>query len=876
MNNFDCRSPSIAVTGDSSYVITWVDNSNIYAQGFYASGNAIDIRMRINDDQENTNQSSPSIAAANDGSYVITWGDSRNSNYGDIYAQRFDANGKKLGKNVIINDDQGNNIQYYPSIAMADNGSYVITWTDKRNGLYQPDIYAQRFDSSGNPIGENVLINDDKESRKQDFPSIAMKDDGSYVITWTDYRNSGYGDIYAQRFDSSGNPIGNNVLINDDKVGGEQGSSSIAMADNGSYVITWSDSRNGNTDIYSQRFDSSGNSIGENDLITDEKGSSAQYYPDIAIDGNGNFVISWLDNRNNNPDIYAQRFDSSGNPIGNNVLINDDQGNNNQSFPSIAMSDNGSYVITWTDYRNKKYGDVYAQRFDANGKKLGKNILINDDQENSGQYPSIAMSDNGFYVITWEDYRNDNSDIYAQRFNASGYPMNTNVLVNEDNIYKQHFPSIAMKDDGTYIITWESQYFTNPTDIYAQRFYKAGKPIGENFQVNDDQENTNQSFPSIAMSDNGSYVITWSDRRNRKIYGDIYAQRFDANGKKLGKNVIINDDQGNNIRFSPSIAMSDDGSYVITWSDNRNNQNILSQSATNHDIYAQIFDNSGNAMGKNIAINKTYQNNYSSARHPSIKIFGSNIYATWDENRYTGKSFDIFFKIFTFSSLPLVSTVYPGDTNNDGTVDELDILPIGVYFFEKGTSRNDASTVWEGQDVTSWPSYPANYADCNGDGTVDEKDIIPVGVNWGSTRTTSIQKHMINTNDKLMLARHKNAFETIYNSVEGLESTPANAIKQLLETALEIIPKSITLHQCYPNPFNPSTEIRFSLPEAMDVSLKVYDINGRQITTLINGTQLETGYHNITFNGEAYPSGMYIYVLGTKNSIKAQKMMLIK
>jgi len=227
-------------------------------------------------------------------------------------------------------------------------------------------------------------------------------------------------------------------------------------------------------------------------------------------------------------------------------------------------------------------------------------------------------------------------------------------------------------------------------------------------------------------------------------------------------------------------------------------------------------------------------------------------------------------------AIPAVSTVYPGDTNNDGTVDELDILPIGVYFLEEGTSRSSASSIWEGQDITSWPSYPANFADCNGDGTVDEKDIIPVGVNWGSTRTSSINKFMINPNDKQMLAKHKEAFETIYNSVDGLESAPAKAIRQLLETTLEIIPKTITLYQCVPNPYNPSTQIKFSLPEAMNVSLKVYDINGRLMTTLINNTELGAGYHNVTFNGKSYSSGMYIYILEAENVIEAKKMMLIK
>jgi hypothetical protein len=225
---------------------------------------------------------------------------------------------------------------------------------------------------------------------------------------------------------------------------------------------------------------------------------------------------------------------------------------------------------------------------------------------------------------------------------------------------------------------------------------------------------------------------------------------------------------------------------------------------------------------------------------------------------------------------PAISTVYPGDTNNDGIVDELDILPIGVYFLEEGASRIETSMKWEGQDVSTWRSYPANYADCNGDGVIDEKDIIPIGVNWGSFRSNSIEKHMIDPDNHQILTQHKEAFETIYHAVEGLESQPAMAIKQLLETSLGIVPKTAVLYPCYPNPFNPSTSIKFSLPDVMEVSIKIYDINGKLVANLIDNVSFVPGYHNVDFNAINYSSGIYIYVLETENSLHTNKMILIK
>lgn len=85
----------------------------------------------------------------------------------------------------------------------------------------------------------------------------------------------------------------------------------------------------------------------------------------------------------------------------------------------------------------------------------------------------------------------------------------------------------------------------------------------------------------------------------------------------------------------------------------------------------------------------------------------------------------------------------------------------------------------------------------------------------------------------------------------------------------------IKLEDNYPNPFNPITNITFTIPEKTFVTLKVYDALGREITELINNF-LDKGYHKITFNGSSLPSGIYYYqfIAGTNNSIK--KMLLIK
>ncbi|MGE5440271.1 MAG: SdrD B-like domain-containing protein [Bacteroidota bacterium] len=89
------------------------------------------------------------------------------------------------------------------------------------------------------------------------------------------------------------------------------------------------------------------------------------------------------------------------------------------------------------------------------------------------------------------------------------------------------------------------------------------------------------------------------------------------------------------------------------------------------------------------------------------------------------------------------------------------------------------------------------------------------------------------------------------------------------------IPAEFSLKQNYPNPFNPSTTIEFAAPEAGDYTLKVYDMLGREIATLLSGT-LTAGYHKAVFNADKVPSGVYVYRLTGNKVAMSRKMMLVR
>jgi len=96
-----------------------------------------------------------------------------------------------------------------------------------------------------------------------------------------------------------------------------------------------------------------------------------------------------------------------------------------------------------------------------------------------------------------------------------------------------------------------------------------------------------------------------------------------------------------------------------------------------------------------------------------------------------------------------------------------------------------------------------------------------------------------------------------------------------VESNYSIVPNEYVVYQNYPNPFNPNTTIRWQMPKTGFVTLKVYDVLGREITTLVN-EEIKAGNHETVFDASCFNSGVYFYQLRTKEFIKTNKMILIK
>lgn len=222
----------------------------------------------------------------------------------------------------------------------------------------------------------------------------------------------------------------------------------------------------------------------------------------------------------------------------------------------------------------------------------------------------------------------------------------------------------------------------------------------------------------------------------------------------------------------------------------------------------------------------------------------------------------------------VVATIYPGDANNDGIVDVRDLLPIGRFYANTGTPRQNGSATWSKQVLTSpWNPFDACYADCDGNGTVDAQDVTVVIQNWHATPSGSIPENI----DRRAVA------EQLLKEIDGQPQSEAvkairGSIVKYMQERLGVV-FTFALEQNYPDPFNPTTTIQFVLPVfAQSSTLTIYNVIGELVWERNLGV-LDVGTHFVQWDGTSsrgskVASGAYVYRL-VSGSYTAQKRMLL-
>jgi Bacterial cadherin-like domain len=377
----------------------------------------------------------------------------------------------------------------------------------------------------------------------QSNSTVAIAEDGSFVVSWTSFDDNGFGGIYARQYSSDGQPQGVEFQ-----------------------VISWiSFDENGvNNGIYAKRYYSDGEPQEEFEFkVNTDTDNSGISNSTVAMNGNGNFVISW-DNKN---ETYARLYNSTGEPIEEfqvNTTLPEAQ-----YQPTVAIAQDGSFVIVWTsNLQDGSETGIYAQRYSSNGMRQGVEVRVNTTIAQIQSKPTIGIDASGNFVVAWQSKNQDGDGfgIYAQRYNSNGEPQGVEFRVNTAIANNQTNPKIAMDAIGNFVISWQSnlQNGGDGLGIYAQRYSSNGMPQGGEFRVNTDNTTNNQSLPAVAMNAKGDYVISWTSY-NEEIQNDIHAQLY-----KSGIPAIITSTSVSPLAYTENATTAIDSAITVSDEDSPN------------------------------------------------------------------------------------------------------------------------------------------------------------------------------------------------------------------------------------------------------------------------------------------------------------------
>jgi hypothetical protein len=364
-------------------------------------------------------QYSPAVAADARGHFVVMWESSLAAPAG-ILGQRYDSSGTPLGAEFRANT-YTTGFQIVPAVASDPSGNFVVVWTNSVQDGSSNGIFGQRFTSSGAPAGPEFRVNT-YTSLSQGLPSVAVDSAGNFVVAWnSQFQDGSYLGVFAQRYASTGEPIGPEFRVNT-FTPFDQTAPSVGTDPTGNFVVVWtSEAGDGSSyGVFGQRFAASGTPVGAQFRVNTYT-TNSQASPEVDVDGTGNFVVVWPSGLLQDPSgfgVFGQRFAASGVPVGPEFRVNTFVAQN-QFFPSVAVDDSGNFVVVWQSLLQDGSGyGVFGQRYDATGAPLGAEFRVNTYVDYDQERPAVTVDNAGEFVVVWASAVQDGSGpgIFGQRY----------------------------------------------------------------------------------------------------------------------------------------------------------------------------------------------------------------------------------------------------------------------------------------------------------------------------------------------------------------------------------------------------------------------------------------------------------------------------
>ena len=241
----------------------------------------------------------------------------------------------------------------------------MVVWVDSRDSATdQKEIYVRRISAQGNPLGLDMKVSGAKRTLENGVPSLAYNSSNNqFLVVFSEGTSGGVDqEIFGQRVSGGGGLVGGNIQISSNNSTASRWPEVTYNSANNQFFVVWFDARNVNQswNIYGQRIAGSGVKLGGNVKIS--SGPSLEIAPDVTYDSANNeyrVVFSQLTSGNGTTDIHSQRVSSTGMLIGSNTKIGG--GDKSDENPIIVYGENVDlFLIAWVDDRNDDR-DIYAQ-----------------------------------------------------------------------------------------------------------------------------------------------------------------------------------------------------------------------------------------------------------------------------------------------------------------------------------------------------------------------------------------------------------------------------------------------------------------------------------------------------------------------------------
>jgi hypothetical protein len=425
---------------------------------------------------------------------------------------------------------------------------------------------------SATPLGTEFLINQSVAGTHQTTAhptrSVAVNPtNGNYVVTWTSVNANANGqsvsDVYARLYSAAGTPLTGEFQVNPTSLENSV-TPAVAMDGSGNFVITWaSDNQNssGNWGVYCRYYNSQGNPQGQPYAVASTAASDEQN-PTIAMDAKGAFVIAWTSDRTGGPTVYAERFKNGGAPVGAAFRVNTTTAGN-QSEPAAAMDANGDFVIAWLSNQNGGQ-QVFAQDYHADGGKVGSETQVSTGGTNQ-QDPAVAMDASGAYTVLWSSnqgllFR----DIYGRQFKTDGNPLAAEFPVASYLLGDSRWPSIDVGPGGNYLVSWSvnGEDALGTWGVYAQEMSPSGSLLGSPFPVNTTTAG-DQQYSSVAANAAGQAIIVWSGNGVGDPSG-VFGRRVALSDLVVSPTAgLVTTEAGGTAMFQVALAVKPTGNVTI-------------------------------------------------------------------------------------------------------------------------------------------------------------------------------------------------------------------------------------------------------------------------------------------------------------------------